>query len=693
MTTELVSGTISRSDFISLLERRMSDTSIPWIFSCLIALFATGFKDCLAQDVDPMTVSQISLTDVDGRPVEWTDNAEVRVFCFLGVECPVARFYAARLNELAKKYADQKVVFLGINSNQHDSLSDLQKFAKDLGLGFRQIKDANQGIARIFGATRTAEIVVVDRQGHVSYRGRVDDQYAPGVKRLVPTSSDLDSALSSLLSGNPLSSTRTDPVGCLITFEKKPSVSSNVTYCKQVAPILYEHCVDCHRPNEIGPFDVSNYDELRGWSEMIVEVIEQKRMPPWHADEGKIEFKNARHMPAESLELIKRWVNEGTPYGDVKDLPNKPEVQEGWRLPSRPDLVVSMRDRPFTVPATGTVDYQYFVVDPKITEDRWVSAAQVIPGNASVVHHAIVFIRPPDGVESTGVGWLTAFVPGQRATLFPPGYARKVPAGSKLVFQMHYTPNGQEQSDITQIGMNFIHSEQVTHQVFTLVGLDQEFEIPPHASNHEVASSLPWLPPKGELLAIMPHMHLRGKSFRLTATAKPNEANESEVATILNVPHYDFNWQHTYELKTPIQLDAIQKLNFLVGFDNSKNNPFNPNPNDYVLWGDQTWEEMAVAFLEVAKPLEGDQDPERTTKSKAEARTNTSNATHFNEDARATAFAEKLLARFDRNRDGKLSKEESPNIIRDYSFPRLDSNQDGLVTREEMIVALRNSRD
>ena len=426
---------------------------------------------------------------------------------------------------------------------------------------------------------------------------------------------------------------------------------------------------------------------------MIVEVIEQKRMPPWHAQEGKYEFKNARHMPAESLELIKRWVNDGAPYGNVKDLPNKPEVLEGWRLPSRPDLVVSMRDRPFIVPATGTVDYQYFVVDPKITEDRWISAAQVIPGKASVVHHAIVFIRPPDGVESTGVGWLTAFVPGQRATLFPPGYARKVPAGSKLVFQMHYTPNGQEQSDVTKIGMNFINSDQVTHQVFTLVGLEQEFEIPPHASNHEVASTLRWLPPKGELLAIMPHMHLRGKSFRLNATAKPNALSESDVVTILDVPHYDFNWQHTYELKSPIQLDAIQKLNFVVGFDNSSSNPFNPNPNDYVLWGDQTWEEMAVAFLEVATPLEGNQDSERTAKSRAESRTNASNATHSIESSRATAFAEKLLATFDRNRDGQLSKEESPKIIRDYSFHQLDSNHDGLVTREEMIAATRNSRD
>ena len=413
-------------------------------------------------------------------------------------------------------------------------------------------------------------------------------------------------ALTSLLGHQQPKVTHTDPVGCLITFEKKVAATNALTYCKDIAPILYQHCLECHRPNDIGPFDISNFEELRGWASMMVEVMEQKRMPPWHAVESKFAFKNARHMPPESIEQIKRWVNEGAPYGDAMDLPAKPEFLEGWRLPKSPDLIVEMRDRPYAIPAEGTVDYQYFVVDPKITEDKWMSAAQVIPGNASVVHHAIVFVRPPDGVESQGVGWLTAYVPGQRATMFPTGYARRVPAGSKFVFQMHYTPNGIEQIDITKIGINFVESDQVTHEVFTLVGLDQEFEIPPHASNHQVQASLRWFPRDGELLAVMPHMHLRGKSFRLKANIRSNEFTDETSEDLLEVPHYDFNWQHTYELKSPISFQSIQSLKFEVGFDNSSSNPFNPNPNEYVLWGDQTWEEMAVAFLEVAKPVHSD---------------------------------------------------------------------------------------
>ena len=189
-------------------------------------------------------------------------------------------------------------------------------------------------------------------------------------------------------------------------------------------------------------------------------------------------------------------------------------------------------------------------------------------------------------------------------------------------------------------------------------------------------------------------MHLRGKSFQLTANAKTSNTNESLSSTILNVPRYDFNWQHTYELESPIPLDAVQKLNVMVSFDNSSNNPFNPNPNEYVLWGDQTWEEMAVAFLEVAKPLKEAQDsPQSLTSTKQHSTDSNSKAT-LPEDPKSTAFADKLLQKYDRNRDGQLSREEAPQIIRDYSFNKLDANSNGIVTREEILsAATRNRRD
>ncbi len=667
---------------------------LTYTFLCFCSTVLCGCSTVLGNtQLTPESTSKTALVDVDGNPIEWPDQGQLRVFCFLGVECPVARFYAARIDELAKRYQDKNVQFVGINSNLQDSTADLKRFARELGLHFRHVKDSDQSIARAFGATRTAEVVVTDRQQQILYRGRIDDQYSPGVKRSVSSRNELEDAITSLLDGKSPATSRTEPVGCLITFDKRVVESSSVTFCKEVAPILYEHCYECHRPNEIGPFDVSNFEELRGWADMVVEVIEQKRMPPWHATETEYAFKNSRHFPAKSLDLLRQWVKEGAPYGSAVDLPKLPETMDGWRLPKSPDLIVAMRDRPYTIAASGSIDYQYFVVDPKITEDRWVSAAQVIPGNASVVHHAIVFIRPPDGVDSNGVGWLTAFVPGQRATMFPSGYARRVPAGSKLVFQMHYTPNGVEQSDITKIGVNFMEPDQVTHEVFTLVGLDQEFEIPPQVSNHPVSTAVTRWPQNSELLAIMPHMHLRGKSFRLTATAKSQNQNDRSSSTILDVPRYDFNWQHTYELESPIPLNSVQKLNVLVSFDNSSNNPFNPNPDEYVLWGDQTWEEMAVAFLEVAKPLHDAESASHSVSSGTSNASLASNETTPPEDQKAAAFADKLLKKYDRNSDGQLSKEEAPQIIRDYSFGKLDINGDGIVTKKEIVTATRNRRD
>ena len=660
-------------------------------FLACALLFVCALSTLNAQEVSTEKSPTLSLVDVNGETIDWIDQSQFRVFCFLGVDCPVARFYASRIDELAKRYAN-RIQFVGINSNLHDSSDDLKQFAKELGLTFPQVKDSDQSMARAFGATRTAEVIVTDRKQQILYRGRVDDQYAPGIKKTIATQNELENALTRLLDGKPPETAQTEPVGCLITFDKKVVESASVTFCKQVAPILYEHCYECHRPNEIGPFDVSKFEELRGWADMVIEVIEQKRMPPWHATNTEYAFKNARHFPQESLDVLKQWVQEGAPYGSSTDLPKLPETSTGWRLPKSPDLVVPMRERPYTIAATGAIDYQYFVVDPKITEDRWVSAAQVIPGNSSVVHHAIVFIRPPDGVDSNGVGWLTAFVPGQRATTFPPGYARRVPAGSKLVFQMHYTPNGLEQSDITKIGVNFIEPENVTHEVFTLVGLDQEFEIPPHAADHLVSTSVSRWPRNSELLAIMPHMHLRGKSFQLTANTKSQLLNAPSSSTLLNVPRYDFNWQHTYELESPIPLNSVQKLDIMVSFDNSKNNPFNPNPDEYVLWGDQTWEEMAVAFLEVAKPVNDIQDATNSVSTNQQNPSANSKAGTLSDDPKAVAFAENLLQKYDRNRDGQLSREEAPQIIRDYSFSKLDANGNGSVTKDEIVTTTTRKR-
>jgi hypothetical protein len=331
-----------------------------------------------------------------------------------------------------------------------------------------------------------------------------------------------------------------------------------------------------------------------------------------------------------------------------------------------------MRKRPFPIPATGTVEYQYFVVDPKFTEDRWVTAAQVVPGNRSVVHHCIVFIRPPDGSQFRGVGWLSGFVPGQRSFSLPTGMARRVPAGAKLVFQMHYTPNGSAQEDVTKLGLVFADDAQVSHEVYTTLAIDQEFEIPPGVSNYPVNFSARNLPKNGELLAIIPHMHLRGRSFQI------NTNRDGRSQMLLDVPQYDFNWQHAYELEQPLSLAEIDGLNCTAIFDNSAANDANPDPSQRVTWGDQTWEEMAVAFFAVSQPRTKDQPTDRSPSQRKAAKVGRAPS------GRAKKFTDQFLKLHDKNGDGTIASHEMPRSVRAFSFDYWDQDGDGEIQRREI---------
>ncbi len=370
------------------------------------------------------------------------------------------------------------------------------------------------------------------------------------------------------------------------------------------------------------------------------------------------------------------------PFGEPKDLPEPPVYPTEWRLSREPDRVVAMARTPYSVPAEGTVEYQYFVVDPELNEDRWVAEAQVLPGNASVVHHAIVFIRPPDGSPFRGVGWLTAYVPGQRQMRFPPGTARKIPAGSKLVFQMHYTPNGRPQEDLTQVGLVFTDEAGVTDEVLTLIGIDQEFEIPPHAKDHRVKAKVRWLPEGGKLLAIAPHMHVRGKAFEVFART------DEGTKTLLEVPRYDFNWQHTYELQEPLPLQSMKSLEIEAAFDNSKENPVNPNPDEFVFWGDQTWEEMAVAFFEVSVPKSPPKEEKPRIVANEKNRNEGKNGdAELEASAKSRQFADDFLKKLDRNGDGVVTFGEAPIVMQRFSFWRFDKNRDNRIDRSELLEA------
>ncbi|HEX3725763.1 MAG TPA: redoxin domain-containing protein [Pirellulales bacterium] len=562
-------------------------------------------------------VASFTLPDYRGgsQSLDGLGKNKIVVLAFLGVECPLCKLYAPRLAELAKTYEPKGVVFLGLDSNRQDAVTEIAAYARAHHIEFPILKDLNQVVADQVGATRTPEIVVLDQQHAIRYRGRIDDQYGfqsnVSYQKSQPSERDLVSALDALVAGKPVTTAKTPLVGCLIGRDRKPVAGSEVTYTKQISRILNANCVFCHRDGQIAPFALTNYEEAAGWAGMIDEVVQGQRMPPWHANEQFGHFKNDARLNADDKATIAKWVAAGAPQGDPKDLPAPPQFADGWMIP-KPDQVLYMREQPYDVPATGVVEYQMFVVDPGWKEDKWITAIEPRPGNHSVVHHILMFVIPPDGNVNQGLGsgndFLGAFAPGLRPEPLPPGLARLVPAGSKLIFQMHYTPNGSPQKDRSYCGFVFADPSKVHKEVRVTSAINAVFQIPPGESEFPVASRYIFVDDT-ELLTLMPHMHLRGKAFRYEATYP-----DGKKEVLLDVPRYDFGWQTNYRLDKPKFMPRGTRLDCMAKFDNSADNLNNPDPKAAVRFGDQTFEEMMIGFFEVVAAHEDRQNPKQDYK-------------------------------------------------------------------------------
>jgi peroxiredoxin/mono/diheme cytochrome c family protein len=576
-----------------------------WHSLALVVLSLPSIATAAAPNATPTKVASFSLKDYHGQPFDLDKAAKgkVVVLAFLGTECPLAKLYAPRLAQLASEYQSRGVVFVGIDANRQDAATEIAAYARQHGLEFPILKDLNQVVADQVGATRTPEIVVLDASRTVRYRGRVDDQYGlvknAGYQRKEPSRRDLAVALDEVLAGKTVSQPTTEVSGCLIGRDRKPAAQGDVTYSNQVARILNDNCVFCHRQGQIAPFTLTSYEDAAGWAGMIEEVVGTGRMPPWHADPHFGHFKNDARLSDADKATIARWVAAGAPEGNPKDLPKPPKFTDGWMIPE-PDQVVQMADKPYDVPATGVVEYQMFSVDPGWTEDKWISAIEPRPGNPAVVHHILIFVITPDGRGPGGLGtgndFVAAFAPGLRPEPLPTGMARRVPAGSKLVFQMHYTPNGTAQQDRSYLGIKFADPKTVKQEVVVTSAVNFVFQIPPGADDFGVKSRYIFKKDT-TLLTLMPHMHLRGKAFRYDVTY-PDGKNE----TILSVPQYDFGWQTNYRLAEPKLLPTGTRMDCVAEFDNSDHNLNNPDPKATVGFGDQTFEEMMIGFFEIADP-------------------------------------------------------------------------------------------
>ena len=392
------------------------------------------------------------------------------------------------------------------------------------------------------------------------------------------------------------------------------------TFSKDVAPILYNNCTSCHRAGEIGPMPLVSFSDARPWAKAIAARVSDGTMPPWHADPAHGQFSNDRSLTSKDRDTIAKWVSGGAPEGNKTDMPALPKFAEGWQI-GRPDTVWSMLED-YPIPASGTIEYKNFEVPTNLTEDRWAQAIEIRPGERTAVHHVIVYLIDPNaarvappytpagnmrrpaeapkterGPEANDrpmkhgpTGWLAGYAPGQAVRVYEPGTALRVPAGSTLIIQEHYTATGKVTTDRTRVGIKWAKEAPKTAvDVATLV--NQNFVLAAGSSDTRVDAELTL---KEDMLiwSVLPHTHMRGKKWEVTAIYPDGR---SEI--ILNVPKYDFNWQTDYVFKTPLSMPKGTKIHTAAWYDNSAANKANPDPKKDVYWGDQTWEEMQFTAI------------------------------------------------------------------------------------------------
>jgi thiol-disulfide isomerase/thioredoxin len=542
-----------------------------------------------------------------GQPwglAEAARDKKATVVSFLATGCPVSNATVPKLLALAKRHKES-ASFVAVYAHPADNAADAAAHAKQYGLTFPAVHDAGGKLAKQFNVDRVPTVFVLDGGLNVRYMGRVDDQDAPGVRKATASTKELAQALAAVIDGREVTVPYAEPAGCKLLAEADPAAKTAATYHSEIARIIQAKCQACHRPGEAAPFALMTYKDAKSWAGMIREVVADGVMPPWHADAPRGHFRNDRRLSDADKATLLAWIDAGCPEGDPKDEPPAKTYTAGWRLPREPDLVIKMA-KTIDVPAQfmmGMVGmpYQYVQGETKVAEDTWVSAVEVRPDLRAAIHHIIVFVIPPDqklrdllrgGEAAFSRHMLTAYVPGDEAQVYPEGMAKFVPKGSTLLFEVHYTPNGKAGRDRSAVGMVTTKTPPAT-RVRSDAAITHRLSIPPGAANYSPEIAVLTFDKPVTLLDLTPHMHVRGKAFRFDLVT-PDGKRE----TLLNVPKYDFNWQVGYALAAPRKLPAGSRIECQAWYDNSAGNPANPDPSKRVTWGNQTWEEMMIGFVE-----------------------------------------------------------------------------------------------
>jgi peroxiredoxin len=577
----------------------------------------------LAADAGP--VADFSLRDSAGEA--WKLHAQKTkavVVVFLSAECPMSNGYLPALADLSKKYAEKGVAVVGIFPDADATAEQLQAHAKEYKVPFPLLLDPAHVSVKVLGAKNTPEVFVLDDTFAVRYRGRIDDGYSARLKaRPVVARQDLLIALDELLAGKAVTIAATKAFGCPIGSPAKKAVPAGaaVTFYKDVLPVLQSHCQTCHRPGQVGPFSLTSYQQAAKWADSCLEEVKAKKMPPWKADKNDL-LTGSRSLPDGAIAVLEKWVDQGMPEGDPRDAPPPRKFTEGWAL-GEPDLILEAPEEVVVGP-NGRDLFRVVVFPTNLSEDKYISAMEVKPGNARAVHHTLQMIdnsgtarkiqadarkkaRPADADRGPGysvsMGWgflpkpgnmLGGWAPGLLPKRFPEGIGQTLPKGADICVQIHFHRTGKEEKDRTRIGIYFAKGP-IQQKYRSLAATGAFKAIPAGARAFEVESS--WkLTDEVTLYRLVPHMHLLGKEIELRATL-PGEKER----LMIRIPDWDYNWQEQYELKEPMKLSKGTILTVRAVYDNSAGNPNNPtSPPKTVRFGEQTTDEMCFVFLGIA---------------------------------------------------------------------------------------------
>ena len=514
--------------------------------------------------------------------------------------CPVSKRTLPSLVALDATLKAQGLTLILVNPYASETPADIQAQLKAAGYHGLYVHDKDMALCRALGARTTTEVFLLDATRTLLYRGALDDQYGTNYNREAPQHTYLKDAIADFMAGRAVTTGATSAPGCELDLGPKPTATpTQVTYYRDVARILQQNCVGCHHGGGIAPFALDSLTGVKDRTKVIRRVVSQGLMPPWFAAPeapGKPNpWANDCSLSEKDKADLLAWIDSpDRPLGDPADAPRRLVYPTEWSI-GQPDLIIPL-SKAYDIKATGYMPYQRDVVQTTLTEDKWISAFEILPSARDVVHHVIVTVHEKNEKVADTESYWAAYVPGNGSHTFPEGFARKLPAGAKLSFQIHYTPNGTATKERLRLGLVYAKTPP-KYEMRTVAVPNVFLKIPPGAANHVETVTRP-VPVDLPVTSLLAHMHVRGKAFKFELTTP-----DGKTETLLDLPNYDFNWQLRYDLKQPRVLPRGSTVKLTAVFDNSADNKSNPDPTKLVRWGPQTYDEMMIGYFEYFVPV------------------------------------------------------------------------------------------